>query len=274
MLQSIYRLYSRLSNRTIAIIVLILTLPVAGFVLNYFFAINTGTVELRSSLPEAFEIQVRANAITLINRSCTRTCTLESIPAGKYSYTAKTPGRKDLSGTLDISRAKPVIIELAWEYDAIVSPEIITPVSQTGSGFVYEDWITPNVVGYSTGSLSLGYFITIDASGLYSIIDTNTREGITLRLPAESSPITRVKPLRGTRTLIILTRDQSYSYSRDTGALDPLPYYADVERDQYGRMIALLRATSTETRSLLSLKESGDLLLDITNPGTTRVLQS
>jgi hypothetical protein len=39
-------------------------------------------------------------------------------------------------------------------------------------------------------------------------------------------------------------------------------------------MIALLRATSTETRSLLSLKESGDLLLDITNPGNTRVLQS
>jgi hypothetical protein len=155
MLQSIYRLYSRLSNRTIAIIVLILTLPVAGFALNYFFAINTGVIELRSSLPEAFEIQVRANAITLINRNCTRTCTLESIPAGKYTYNAKTPGRKALSGTLEVSRAKPIIIDLAWEYDTVISTEIIDPISPTGSGFVYKDWITPSVVGYSTGSLSL-----------------------------------------------------------------------------------------------------------------------
>jgi hypothetical protein len=155
MLQSIYRFYSRLSNRTIAIIVLILALPLAGLVLNYFFAINTGIVELKSSLPSAFEIQVRANAITLINRSCTRECTLENIPAGKYTYTATTPGRKALTGTLEVSRSKPIIMELAWEYDATLSTDTVTPPSRTGSGFVYEDWITPEVVGYSTGSLSL-----------------------------------------------------------------------------------------------------------------------
>ena len=153
MLQSIYRLYSRLSNRAIAILVLILALPLAGFALNYFFAINTGVVELKSSIPNPFVVQVRANAVILINRNCVRVCSLENIPAGKYSYSVTTPGRKTLSGTLEISRSKPIIIDLAWEYDAVISTDTITPVSRTGSGFVYQDWITPSVVGYSTGSL-------------------------------------------------------------------------------------------------------------------------
>ena len=73
---------------------------------------------------------------------------------------------------------------------------------------------------------------------------------------------------------MIHTRESSYLYNIRVRQLDPLPYYSDVERDQYGRMIGLLRATSADTRTLLSIRESGDLLLDITNPGAIAVLQS
>jgi hypothetical protein len=274
MLQSIRTVYGRLSNRLIAVLVLMLALPVGGWALYYFFSLNTGSVTFTSDLSSPFQVQINANALSIIDRSCTRECTIENIPAGSYTYLLTTPGRRDISGSLKTARAQPVTISIQWEYNASIAAEAIPSSSRTGSGFVYTDWVTPSMAGYSTGSLSLGYFITIDASGLYTLVDTNSREGIALRLPNDASPLILVKPIRNTRSLILRTRDQTYTYSKESGAVEPLAYYTDIEQDQYGRMIALLPAKNRDVQTLFSLKEEGDLLLDITTPGAIRVLQS
>ncbi len=233
-----------------------------------------------SNLRAPFEVEVRSGEIKIATRSCRESCKVEGLPAGKYSYRATTAGRSPLGGEVTIERANPRSINLEYQYEVSVSekPTDTTSTGATLSGstvseFNIDDWVTPATLGYSTGSLEQGYFVMIDASERYTIVDTLSRNTLSLRLPTGTT-LTRIKSLGDSDTLVLTTSQGVMTYAPDSAKLEPLPYYADIERDQYGRLIGLIRAGQTSTLELFGITgTTGDILVDASEPGALKVLK-
>ena len=282
MIKSIVTLYNRLSNRTIAVLILLLIIPALIYAGNYFFRFNVGQVTFSSSQKVPFGVELYSWELKISSRSCSLTCVIDSIPAGKYTYKARTDGRANLSGEVLIERTNPRTIPLNWEYElTLTEPTTSTWTTTTGtiqtssgsSRFSIDDWVTPATLGYSTGSLAQGYFITIDANESYNIVDTLAKATTTLRLPTWVI-LERVKRLSGSDVLVLSTRSGVFTYDLRLSRLDPLPYYQDIERDIYGRIVGVIRSDDTKTRDLLGITgTTGDILVDASEPWAPQVLK-
>lgn len=74
---------------------------------------------------------------------------------------------------------------------------------------------------------------------------------------------------------MLYTKNSAYLSNLDTGSLEEIKFYDDIEASPNGSVIALIRSTSTQKRQRFNLENhSGDALLDISRAGSPKVLQA
>ncbi len=91
----------------------------------------------------------------------------------------------------------------------------------------------------------------------------------------DRTKIDQIKKLGGSERLVLLGRDfPSQIYTPSTATQRPTAPYDDLTQSPSGTLIGLIKSENTTAKSLLSLSESGDLIVDSTQVGRPKVLLS
>lgn len=129
-------------------------------------------------------------------------------------------------------------------------------------------------LGYSTGSLDAGFFLVFEPGNTLTCFEVSKRLPLVLNWTEKEFPLAvkRISPtLLVFRTKSSLLLASTYS---EPIALESIPLYDDIDYAN-SKLIALIKASSVSKKETLNLsKVSGDILLDISKPGTPIVLKN
>lgn len=179
-------LYDRLSNRTIAILLLILIGTGAYFGIRYVFFLNIGTISFEIPGNESYSIRLKKSEVVISQLDCTKKCSFVEIPAGSYTYEATSPNRIPVTGNVEVRRQEITFASLRSKID--VQPgEVETGISADQFNIktnplrlMKGDTVlmsSNTAIGYSDNSLPFGYFLAFEPNrtiGVYEIASGRT----------------------------------------------------------------------------------------------------
>jgi hypothetical protein len=308
----IKKIYDRTPAKILSFLILLSTIPFIGYGIYWAFFLNIGNITFQSyeettgsTNNQAMTIELRKKTLTIQAKSCQGTCTFSGLPAGEYGYLAKMNDRVALTGTVKIARNSDDSKDLLWRYDiglidikkktqtgstertgtqeplplnfedgrknpfeVRTDPLRLSIQNQTGSIFT-----SNTAVDYQANSLDTGIFFSIERNGTTVAFDT--KNGLTHEFNWwKDEKIVRAKRLTSTDYWAVSTDKNLYLYHIYNKTSDSLGFYDDIEVTKSGKMIALVKNNSSNKREILNItEESGDILFDISEVGSPKILK-
>ncbi len=153
-------------------------------------------------------------------------------------------------------------------YEVLTNP--IRLIDTTQDGLVLTS--SASAVGYSLDSMPNGYFLMFDPNMTITTYELATQKTRLISWNLEELP-THIKRLANGKSFVLYTKNSAYLSNLDTGSLEEIKFYDDIEASPNGSIIALIRSTSSQKRQRFNLEsQSGDTLLDISRAGSPKVL--
>jgi hypothetical protein len=251
------------------------------------FFLNIGTITFSNTEDAPMQVSIQKGAVTVSEQTCgTSSCIFRDIPAGTYQYKATSEGKQPIAASFTLRRGDTQSLSLQWEYDVALLPEKeeetkdeSLPLSISLNPLRLMQGKTPlftskTALGYSTGSLDAGFFLVFEPGNTLTCFEVSKRLPLVLNWTEKEFPLAvkRISPtLLVFRTKSSLLLASTYS---EPIALESIPLYDDIDYAN-SKLIALIKASSVSKKETLNLsKVSGDILLDISKPGTPIVLKN
>jgi hypothetical protein len=276
-----------LSNRSVALVILALFAVAAYWGIRYVFFLNIGTLRFEVTDGSSYSVVLKRATIEVGRLDCTESCTFADLPAGPYQYVATSPERLASSGEARVGRGEITLVKLHSEVE--VKTTAALPVAESSGKYkVLSDPVrlvdgsqdnleliaSASAIGYSLDSMPFGYFLTFDANRVITAYELATKKTRLISWTLPEMP-TRLKRLANGKSFVLYTKENAYLYDLDTGGMEPIGSYDDIEASPAGTMIALIRDKSAEKKKFFNLQDaSGDLLLDISRIGVPKTLRA
>lgn len=279
-------LYNRLSNRTIALLLLVVIIGLAYAGIRYLFFLNIGTLRFEILNGSTYSVVLKKANIEIGDIVCSKSCSFVDIPAGEYDYVATSTGKLTIESNANIRRAEVTTVTLQSGVDVQTVGSVI-PATESGNYLIRTNPIqlvnksdkkvlmsSSGAIGYSLDSMGYGYFLMFDANRTITAFELSTGRIKLIEWTPEEAP-TRLKKLANGKSFVIYSKNGTYLSDIDTGKLTELRPYDDVEASPSGTMIGLIMAASAEKKDLLNLSDqSGDILIDLSRSGPPTPLQA
>lgn len=122
--------------------------------------------------------------------------------------------------------------------------------------------------------MAYGYFLMFDANKTITAYELATKKTRLISWNLDELP-THIKRLANGKSFVLYTKSSIYLSDIDTGTLEEIKSYDDIEASPTGSIVALIRSTSAQKKQVLNLQAiPGDVLLDISRAGTPKPLQT
>lgn len=287
-------LYDRLSNRTIALLLLILIGTGAYFGIRYIFFLNIGTISFEIVGEESYTVRLKKSEVVISQLECTKKCSFIEIPAGSYTYEATSPNRLPVTGSVEVRRQETSFASLRSKIDVQIgeaekeTANEIETANGTGATDRFRVKLNPlrlmkgetvlmnssTAIGYSTDSLPFGYFLAFESNRTIGIYEISSGRTYGVNWDSSEYP-TLTKRLANGKSIIILTRHKLFLFDPATSEMEENEAYDDIEASPNGGVLALVRSDSKTKKDFLGISDTpGDVLLDISKAGAPIILRT
>lgn len=235
-----------MSNRLLAILVLVLIFGGLYGAYYYFFVANVGTISVivTGVGTGTVAVEMRSDLKQTYGKDCEKLCTFTDMPPVGYHLTAKTDGYVTVEKSFSVTRGQIQKVIVRMDREVKLS-EIASPTDNIDDA----DTGTTTLDTVDTGSISTNTSIITSESGP---IETVAGEPIHL-----DGTIYSVKDTQNPSIKLITTDKGVFTYSTEDTSTKQNPLYDDLLPLASGDLIALIRKTSRDKLSLLNLDANG-----------------
>lgn len=295
-------IFTKLSNRMIALLTLMVLLPLVGYGLYFVFGLNIGVVEVKITNGANVLVSLKRADVSIVEKMCSDLCVFAGVPAGSYTIVYSGNGIEENRENIELGRNDTVRRSFAPMNKIALIPTDKTVITQSSNpdspltfagvfrgkeyglsekpfGFydanggdqikLYEG---RSITAYLTGSVAYGYFVTTTSDKSIHILDLASLKTYDLPAPDES-PVLSVKSIGKANNLLIESVTSAWLLDTIRMKTTEVKLYDDLAMSARGTLIGLIRSQSTSKRSLLNLESrTGDILIDTTRTDSKRVL--
>lgn len=125
--------FASLSNRMIALLMLLIILPIVGYGLYFVFGLNIGTVEVKITGGSDVLVSIKRADVSVVEKVCGDLCVFTGVPAGSYTIVYSGNEIEETREAIQIGRGEIVQKSFTPVGKIVLVPTDKTPINQSSN---------------------------------------------------------------------------------------------------------------------------------------------